>query len=249
MRMMKSSAPRCNLPEHSWQRRGVGRATQGSYRERLHASRIRFHLLSRTLTASIPVAQWNPITGGFTMLGFTRLAAAVVALVAALALATATATAAQPVERFHDRYTESFSDVVCGIPVDLEIAATDNFFVYSDWTIKATTAYQVTATNPANGKSLVYSAAGQLREATAPVIDEAAGTITFFPTLKGLQGKFQTAGEGVLMRDAGIIAFADTFDLETGEPLSHEITVVKGPHPEAESDFIRTCEVITAALT
>jgi hypothetical protein len=183
------------------------------------------------------------------MFGFTRITAAVVALVAAFAMATATAGAAQPLEQYHDRFTDSFSDVACGIAVDVEVVGTDNFFIYADNTIKGTGSVQVTATNPLNGKSLVYSAAGQFRDATAPVIDEDAGTITFFPTLKGLQGKYQTAGGTVLLRDAGIIAFADTFDLETGEPISREITLVKGPHPEAESDFVRTCEVITAALS
>lgn len=183
------------------------------------------------------------------MFGITRITAAGVALVAAFALAAAPASAAQPLEQFHDRYTDSFSDVACGIAVDVEIVATDNFFIYADNTIKATGSYKVTATNPLNGKSVLYSAAGQFRDAKAPVVDEQAGTITFFPTLMGLQGKWQTAGETVLLRDAGIIAFTDTIDLETGEPISREITLVKGPHPEAESDFTRTCEVITAALT
>ena len=182
------------------------------------------------------------------MFGFTQITAAAVALVAAFTLATATAAAAQP-EQYHDRFTDSHSDVACGIAVDVEAVGTDNFFFYGDSGFKGTGAFQVTATNPLNGKSIMYSSAGQFRDTTAPVIDEQAGTITFFPTLKGLQGKWQTAGETVLLRDAGIIAFADTFDLETAEPISHEITLVKGPHPEAESDFVRTCEVITAALT
>ena len=43
-------------------------------------------------------------------------------------------------------------------------------------------------------------------------------------------------------------AFADTFDLETGEFISSEITVNKGPHPEADSDFTLFCEVISEAL-
>ena len=45
-----------------------------------------------------------------------------------------------------------------------------------------------------------------------------------------------------MLRDAGIITFADTFDLETGEFISSETIVNKGPHPEADSDFTLFCE-------
>jgi len=52
----------------------------------------------------------------------------------------------------------------------------------------------------------------------------------------------------VLLRDAGVITFTDTFDLETGEFLGTEVTV-SGPHPEAASDFNLFCETIVPALT
>jgi hypothetical protein len=80
------------------------------------------------------------------------------------------------------------------------------------------------------------------------VIDEQAGTITFVTSFVGLPEKIQTAQGAVLLRDAGVITFADTFDLETGEFLGSEVTI-KGPHPEADSDFVLFCEVITEALT
>ena len=80
------------------------------------------------------------------------------------------------------------------------------------------------------------------------LIDEQAGTITFVTSYAGLPEKIQTAHGAVLLRDAGIISFADTFDLATGEFLGSEVTI-KGPHPEADSDFVLFCEVITAALT
>jgi hypothetical protein len=51
-----------------------------------------------------------------------------------------------------------------------------------------------------------------------------------------------------LLRDAGVITFANTFDLDTGNFISGEITVNQGPHPEADSDFALFCEVISAAL-
>jgi hypothetical protein len=158
-------------------------------------------------------------------------------LAAALAMAVvlpAAALAAQPVERFHDNFRDTFSDEVCGIPVD----ADDSF--------KDTSSVMVTFTNPENGKSVVLSNAGQIT-GTA-VIDEDAGTITFLTTFKGLPEKIQTADGSVLLRDAGVITFVDTFDLETGELISSDV-VIKGPHPEAESDFELFCEVMTDALT
>ncbi len=79
-------------------------------------------------------------------------------------------------------------------------------------------------------------------------MDEAAGTITFLTSFKGLPEKIQTAHGPVLLRDAGIATFADTFDLATGDFISFEVVLVKGPHPELDSDFTLFCEVVTGAL-
>ena len=171
-----------------------------------------------------------------------------VALVTALVVFPATALAAKPIAQFHDHFTDSFSDEICGIPVDVDVVVTDNFFVYADDTFKDTSSVKQTFTNPANGKSVVLSVAGQIT-GPPPVVDEEAGTITFLTSYKGLPEKIQTAHGAVLLRDAGIITFADTFDLETGEFISSETIVNKGPHPEADSDFTLFCEVISGALT
>jgi hypothetical protein len=168
------------------------------------------------------------------------------AFVAAFFLLPAGALAARPVEQFHDHFTDTFSDEVCGIPVDAMIVVTDNFFVYADDSFKDTSSVMVTFTNPENGKSADLSNAGQIT-GTA-IVDEEAGTITFITSFKGLPEKIQTAQGPVLLRDAGVITFIDTFDLETGDFISSDV-VVKGPHPEADSDFELFCEVMTAALT
>jgi hypothetical protein len=164
-----------------------------------------------------------------------------------LAVLPASALGAKPVEQFHDHFTESFSDEICGIPVDVDLVVTDNFFLYADDSFKDTSSFMGTFTNPVNGKSVVVSSAG-LVSGPAPIVDEEAGTITFFTTFKGLPERIQTANGPVLLRDAGFVTFADTFDLETGEFISSEITV-KGPHPELDSDFTLFCEVISEALT
>jgi hypothetical protein len=171
--------------------------------------------------------------------------AAVLMLTAAPAGA---AVGAKPIVQFHDHFTESFSDEICGIPVDVDIVVTDNFFVYESDSFKDTASFRATNTNPANGKSVIISSAGQT-SGPPPIVDEEAGTITFLTSFKGLPEKIQTANGPVLLRDAGIITFADTFDLETGDFISSEIVINKGPHPEADSDFTLFCEVISEALT
>jgi hypothetical protein len=178
----------------------------------------------------------------------TLLRTLLVALITALAVLPGSAHGGKPVEQFHDHFTESFSDEICGIPVDVDLVVTDNFFLYADDSFKDTSSFSSTVTNPANGKSVVISSAG-LVSGPAPLVDEEAGTITFFTSFKGLPEKIQTANGRVLLRDAGFVTFADTFDLETGDFISSEITVNKGPHPELDSDFTLFCEVISEALT
>jgi hypothetical protein len=178
----------------------------------------------------------------------TLLGTLLVALITALVVLPGSALGGKPVEQFHDHFTESFSDEICGIPVDVDLVVTDNFFLYADDSFKDTSSFMATFTNPANGKSVVISSAG-LVSGPAPLVDEEAGTITFFTSFKGLPEKIQTANGRVLLRDAGFVTFADTFDLETGDFISSEITVNKGPHPELDSDFTLFCEVISEALT
>jgi hypothetical protein len=177
----------------------------------------------------------------------TFVRALVAALITVFAVLPGTASAAKPIAQFHDHFTDSFSDEICGIAVDVDLVVTDNFFLYADETFKDTSSVQATYTNPENGKSVVVSSAGQVT-GPPPIVDEEAGTITFLTSFKGLPEKIQTAQGPVLLRDAGVITFADTFDLETGEFISSETIVNNGPHPEADSDFTLFCEVITGAL-
>jgi hypothetical protein len=180
-----------------------------------------------------------------SMLRNTRVRAIVAAGMLALAL-PGTTLAAKPIAQFHDHFTDSFSGNVCGIDVDITLVGTDNFYLYADDSFKDTSSFRQTFTNPANGKSVSVSSAGQLT-GTA-LIDEDAGTITFVDTYLGLPEKIQTTNGKVLLRDAGIITFANTFDLVTGDFLGSEVTM-HGPHPEADSDFEAFCEVVGGALS
>jgi hypothetical protein len=174
--------------------------------------------------------------------------ALLLASIAALAVVPGTALGAKPIAQFHDHFTDSFSGEVCGIPVDIDIVVTDNFFLNADDSAKDTSSFRQTFTNPVNGKSVVLSNAGQISFPEA-IVDEEAGTITFLTSYKGLPEKIQTAQGAVLLRDAGVITFANTFDLETGDFISSEVIVNNGPHPEADSDFTLFCEVISGALS
>ena len=122
----------------------------------------------------------------------------------------------------------------------------NNFFLYAIDDFKETVSARITLTNPANGKSVIISNAGQVT-GTA-VVDEAAGTVTFVTTFTGLPEKIQTAQGPVLLRDAGVAVVTDVFDLATGDLISSDISF-KGPHPDLESDFALFCEVITGALS
>ena len=168
------------------------------------------------------------------------------AVMAALAVLPGTAFGGKPLDQFHDHITDSFSDEICGIPVDVDLVVTDNFFDYGDEGFKDTTSGQFTYTNPVNGKAVDVSGAGQVTGIAT--VDEEAGTITLVTTAKGLTDKVSGDHGAVLLRDAGIITLVNTFDLETGELISSEVIVEAGPHPNAESDFILFCEVVSEAL-
>ena len=175
--------------------------------------------------------------------------ALLIALVAGIAALPAAAVAAPP-QIFHGSFSDAFEDVdVCGLTVDIvsEGVFTDKVFFDDSGNVVRfmSTVSGKTTFTAANGNVVVVQFANQFVEG-APIIDEAAGTITFATTFKGLPEKIQTPGGPVLLRDAGVITFADTFDL-TGAFISSE-TIVKGPHPEADSDFLAFCEVLTEAL-
>ena len=182
----------------------------------------------------------------------TRLLLRVVpaALIAGLTIAPVSVHAAAPIV-FHGHIADSAENVdLCGINVDVTDTGvfTDKLFVDSTGNVVSfMSSVSVKSTFTAdNGKSVVIQASN-LFVNPEPVIDEAAGTITFSSTYKGLPEKISTAHGPVLLRDAGLITFSDTYDLNTFDFISSDV-VISGPHPEADSDFVLFCQVITAAL-
>jgi hypothetical protein len=109
---------------------------------------------------------------------------------------------------------------------------------------KLTQSGKVVFTNPANGRSVILTFAGQVRNVITEGSEEGVHTHVF--TTKGLAEKIRTANGPVLTRDAGLIVETVTFD-ENDEVIDYSATW-KGPHPEAASGFELFCEVTTAAL-
>jgi hypothetical protein len=190
------------------------------------------------------------VTGRVVTLARRRWTALII--VAAAPLAVPLDAQASGVEVFHGQFSDAVDDVdVCGVTVDLrsEGVFTDKvFFDDEDSLVRVLSTVSSTTTLTAdNGKSVVIQFANLVNEG-APVVDEEAGTITFVTSYKGLPEKISVDSGPVLLRDAGVIVFANTFDFETGELISSRVLVSNGPHPDADSDFALFCEVIAEAL-
>jgi hypothetical protein len=181
----------------------------------------------------------------------TLLTASLLAATAAVALPAV--AHADPPEITHGSFDDTEEGVdVCGIIVDIHVQGrfTDHVFFDNEGNFERfmSTSSGTQTLTAENGKSVVIQFANQFSEPEG-IIDEAAGTITFIDTFKGLPEQIRTPHGPVIVRDVGLITFANTFDLETEEFVSQEILVNRGPHPDADSDFELFCEVITDVLS
>lgn len=178
------------------------------------------------------------------------LRALVFALVAVLALLPASAFAGKP-EQEHEHFFNVDENVdVCGINVDIineGVFTGRAFFDKQGNFVRFLAAVSGTTTFTAeNGKSIIVKFANQFVD--TEIVDEEAGTITIVTRIRGLPEQIRTPGGGVITRDAGSITVATIIDLETEEVISFEVLDVRGPHPQADSDFELFCEVFTEAL-
>ena len=164
-----------------------------------------------------------------------------------LALMASTAGAAPLVDRFHDSFSDTFPDNVCGIDGTSAINVVANVQEFADGTFKLELNQKQVFTSAATSKSVLIAFAAQ-QVNTGP-IDNGDGTVTFVTTFKGLPERIKLPNGRVLTRDAGIIGFNDTFDATTGEFLGETVSPVKGPHPDADSGFTLFCDVIVPALS
>jgi hypothetical protein len=170
-----------------------------------------------------------------------------VSVLAGIAALPTGASAAAPQ---HVNFSGTILNVnLCGINTTLTFSGVDTFtpvFDSSGNLIAYKDLHQETDTfTAANGQTFTNHAAGQ-QTSTFTMNPDGTFTQTFVD--KGLQEQLKGSSGGVVTADVGIITFVNQFD-SSGNFLSQTVTVVAGPHPEANSNFTLFCQVVTAALT
>jgi hypothetical protein len=150
------------------------------------------------------------------------------------------ASAAKPT--FHDRFKFTIPDAdICGFVGTLVVNGSQ-VITLGDSTAK-TTGQVTQVLTTADGKSVSIQQSGSLTS----TFTSAGDVITFTDTYKGLPEKISGRGNGgTVLRDAGLISFITTVNVVTGDVTT--TVVVKGPHPEADSDFSLFCDAVAAAL-
>jgi len=152
---------------------------------------------------------------------------------------------------FHDHGT--FTDVdsnFCGTGETVNVAGRFNFKGWIGETggdpeqeLKTTFNYNVTITNPVNGKAVIDSAAGSVTNEIVTGLEAGAHTHRFVEN--GLRAKLKLANGRVLTHDSGQIVYEVSFDADDNF-VGVEVISVHGPHPAFESDV--WCDAATEAL-
>ena len=172
------------------------------------------------------------------------------ALFGALLLASmaSTARAAPLTDHFHDSFTDTFPDALCGIDGTSVVSGVDNVQILADDTFRSELRLGQVFTSATTGKSVSIFVAAQFVAAGTP-IENGDGTVTFTDSFKGLSEKIKLPDGMVLSRDAGFYVINDTFDATTGDFLSETISPENGPHPDLDSGGALFCDVIVPALS
>jgi hypothetical protein len=164
-----------------------------------------------------------------------------------LALMASSAASAPLVDRFHDSFSDTFPDNVCGIDGTSTLKVVANAQEFADGTFKFQLNRKNVFTSAATGKSVLLFFAAQ--QVNAGPIDNGDGTVTFVTTFKRLPEMIKLPNGSVLSHDVGFIGFNDTFDATTGDFLGETVSPENGPHPDADSGFTLFCDVIVPALS
>jgi hypothetical protein len=160
-----------------------------------------------------------------------------------LALPASTLAAGPPTLVSHIRIQYDEAATICGMSLDTHFQAAGVHIEFSDGESVQNGSFSIQYTDPATGRYAVETGAGT-RVFGAAVIDEAAGTISYTTSDKGLLDKLRGSnGTGVLIRNAGLISYTFVYDLAT-HTLIREDIVVDGPHP----GNLQFCDQLNAAL-
>jgi hypothetical protein len=172
------------------------------------------------------------------------------AVIGCVLAGTGVAAGATEVDQFTDG---PFPDEICGVSGTTTVHGTSVFREGASGTFFAGGTFWAVFTAD-NGKSVTVFAAGPAKATSAPVIDETAGTITFYTTFVGLPEKLSITNGPTLSMDAGTVTFVDVFEY-TGDPndpvgdfISSDLSGLHGPHPDLLSDFEVFCNVLEPYL-
>jgi hypothetical protein len=174
-------------------------------------------------------------------------AATVFVTLLALALTSSNVAAAPIVQHVHSTSNDTFQADPCGIDGTIVEHDMIELQAYADGTLRFEIHSVQVFTSVATGKS-VESFSSQQQTNVSPSIVNGDGTTTLLFMFRGLEQKLKIPDGPTLVRDAGPITFALTFDAN-GSLISQLIVGQKGPHPLADSGFALFCDVLVPAVS
>ena len=149
----------------------------------------------------------------------------------------------------HEHFRDAFSIVdpdFCGtgVAIDIELDIVDNIaFDPDEPFFQSSSRVLQVFTNPDTEDTVRVLVAQRL---TSRLVENPNGTFTAVDVIRGVPEQIKSTRGPLLLRDAGVITFSVTFDVD-GNVLSEDISWT-GPHPEADSGFTAFCDVMTEAL-
>jgi hypothetical protein len=186
--------------------------------------------------------------GSRSRAGVRRLSVATAVAVALMAIAGAPGALAQSQghDHFRDIGTEVDTDF-CGTGQTIDVAFN---VLLNEWSaphkgdFRGTATGKITLTNPLTGDTVLGRFAGPFW--VVNISGDPEGDHVEEVTVKGLPALWKLPGGRVLIRDAGYVVIRNT--IEDDELVDQEVLILKGPHPDLESDFELGCEILTEAL-
>lgn len=174
-------------------------------------------------------------------------AATVFVTLLALALTSSNVAAAPIVQHVHSTSNDTFQADPCGIDGTIVEHDMIELQAYADGTLRFEIHSVQVFTSEATGKSVESFSSQQQTNVSPPVVN-GDGTTTSLFMFRGLEQKLKIPDGPTLVRDAGPITFALTFDAN-GSLISQLIVGQKGSHPLADSGFALFCDVLVPAVS
>ena len=177
------------------------------------------------------------------------------AMAVAVAVGVPTGLAAGSTQVTHFSYTTP-PHLTCGVFGSAVIHGTNVYRDTGNGTSFMSGTWFGVFTAANTGRSTTLSFAGPVTQASPPVIDPLAGTVTITTTDGGLFERLSISGGPTLSRDAGSVTLVDVYGY-TGNPadpadfnnlISETLSGLSGPHPDLLSGFSIFCDVIVPYL-